>query len=85
MGRLMALVGAALAALLFSRRKTLKEDGQLVTAKVKDGASKVTERVRGGSKPDSTGDEANAEGDGDGEERESETEATPEPETDGET
>jgi hypothetical protein len=53
MNRWVALAALALIAFLASRRKTLKEDGTRVTATVKDGASKLTERVRGDSGGDS--------------------------------
>ncbi len=57
MNKLIALAAAGLAALLVSRRKTLKDDGKRVTAGVKDRASNLAERVRGGSDSDQTIDE----------------------------
>ncbi|MFW2381396.1 MAG: hypothetical protein ACN4GZ_06510 [Acidimicrobiales bacterium] len=50
MGKLIAIVAAGLAALAFSRRKTLKEDTERAKALATEQASALNARVRGASK-----------------------------------
>jgi hypothetical protein len=48
MNKLIAIAAAAIAGLLFSRRKTLKEDSKRMTSTAKDQAANLTGRIRGG-------------------------------------
>jgi len=52
MNKLIVLAAAAVGALLFSKRKTLKEDSQRLAADAKDRAANLNERMRGGCAAD---------------------------------
>ena len=71
MSQIVALAAAAVAAVLFTRRKTLKEDGKRIAAATKDSTAKLGQRVRGASESDGpesavedTADEVSQDSDG---------------------
>lgn len=57
MNRLVIVIAAAAGALLFRRRKTMKQDADRVKNAARDGARKVNNRIRGDSDDDSSEDE----------------------------
>ncbi len=57
MNKLMVLGVAAVAGLLFSRRKTLKDDGKRLASGAQERAAGLTGRIRGRSEDDAVADD----------------------------